>query len=357
MTTSETAHGGMPAAPHPNGSTSAGFTPWPAMPEADGADFLPLQAIAARPVVQDRWERLVSEVRIPADPDTVWAALTDPGAVALWFGVITGGRWAVAGAETMLDFEDGEFFWCRTEEATPPADGRPGTLRHYWRWVGIGPVATVTWTVRGEGDATVVIATEEAINPPSDWRSWNGMGWPGILEQLAGYIRTGTNWRWPWRRMGPFVQAEVGAPPFEAWEALTSAGAVKHWLQRAAGSLAPGDPMTVVMGDASGPIELSATRHVEAAQEFPSYLPYLEFELKRRRWALPLGGRLWVEPAGLGRSLLQVFVHGWENLDLADPLEERRLLTDFWVGAMRRAQTMFGPPPGAAPMGPHGWST
>lgn len=84
----------------------------------------------------------------------------------------------------------------------------------------------VTWEVRPQDGATTVTVTEEAVNPPSDWRSWNGMGWPGILEQLAGYLRARTPWRWPWRRMGPHVQAELAAPPFEAWEALTS-GAVK----------------------------------------------------------------------------------------------------------------------------------
>jgi hypothetical protein len=179
------------------------------------------------------------------------------------------------------------------------------------------------------------------------------MGWPGILEQLASYLRTGTPWRWPWRRMGPYVQVEIAASPFEAWEVLTSSGAVKYWLQRSAGSLSPGDPMTVVMGDASGIVVLTVTRSVEAAQEFPSYLPYLEFELRRPAWERPLGGRLWIEPAGLGRSLLQVFHHNWEGLQLLDPLPERGILTSFWVAATRRAQSLFVAP---AAGGPHGWS-
>lgn len=39
--------------------------------------------------------------------------------------------------------------------------------------------------------------------------------------------------------------------------------------------------MTVVMGDASGTVLLNVTWSVEAAQEFPSYLPYVEFQLRR----------------------------------------------------------------------------
>ncbi|MQA97754.1 MAG: hypothetical protein GEV11_25180 [Streptosporangiales bacterium] len=301
MTTFETGHPDGPThdAGQNNGPQEDPQTTWMAMPSVPDAEFPPLQSVVARPVVQDRWERLVTEVMIPETADRVWDALTEPDAAAEWLAVCRG-HWAKEGAESMLDFEDGEFFYCRTETARPVTPQRAGVLRYLWRWAGIGPAAVVTWQVRQHPDRTVVTVTEEAFNPPSDWRSWNGMGWPGILEQLAGYLRTGLGQRWPWRRMGPYIQAVVPAPPFEAWEALTSERAVKHWLQRSHGSLAPGDPMTVVMGDASGTVVLEVTRSVEAAQEFPSYLPYLEFEVRRTAWERALGGRLWIEPAGVG---------------------------------------------------------
>ena len=127
-------------------------------------------------------------------------------------------------ARIHLDFDDGEFFYCYTEKAVAPR--RPGgELRYLWRWVGIGPAASVTWTLTPGPDGTLVTVVEEATNPPSDWRSWNGMGWPGILDQLANYLRTGTNTRWPWRRMGPYLQIPLPLMPFQAWEALTSPGA------------------------------------------------------------------------------------------------------------------------------------
>jgi uncharacterized protein YndB with AHSA1/START domain len=332
-----------------------GQTVWMAMPAAADWTFPPLHSAVARPTAQDRWERLASEATIPCPAREVWTALVEPDAVVHWLARCRG-EWARAGRESMLDFEDGEFFYCRTENVEPADDTRHGTLHYHWRWVGIGPSTSVTWTVvpRGSGTTTVTV-TEEAINPPSDWRSWNGMGWPGILEQLASYLRTGTCWRWPWRRMGPYVQAELAAPPFEAWEALTSSGAVKHWLQRSAGSLSPGDPMTVTMGDASGTVILETEKLVDAGQEFPSYLPYAEFALRRASWDRSLGGRLWIEPAGLGRSVLEVFHFNWEGLHTPDPLEERRILTGFWVAAFRRAQALFAPM--GAQSGPHGWSS
>jgi len=320
---------------------------------AQAKTFTPLGG-SAFPVAQDRWERLVTMAVIPEPADRVWAALAEPVHLREWFGVLHG-DWTVRGRESTLDFEDGEFFYCRTAKAVPPTPARPGVLTYLWRWLGIGPAASVTWTLAPGPQGTVVTAVEEATNPPSDWRSWNGMGWPGILDQLARYLRTGQNARWPWRRMGPYIQIPLPAMPFQAWEALTSPGAVKHWMQRSAGSLAVDDEMTLTMGDASGTVLLRVTKSVDTGQEFPSYLPYVEFQLRRPGWTAALGGRMWVEPAGLGESLLQLFHYGWEGLDLRDPLAERKVLTDFWVNSAARAQLVLSAPQ-APPAGPHGWS-
>jgi hypothetical protein len=193
------------------------------------------------------------------------------------------------------------------------------------------------------------------MNPPADWQTWNGGGWPGILDQLASYLRTGTEWRWPWRRMGPYVQVELAASPFEAWDTLMSPPALKFWLQRMAGDFAADQSVTVLMGDASGTVELAVRQVVDAGQQAPSFLPYVEFSLSRGAWGGELGGRLWIEPAGLGRSLLQVFHYGWESLrpDRA-LLEERKVLTSFWAGAARRATLLFAR--SGMPGGPHSWS-
>ncbi|MFF5125626.1 methyltransferase domain-containing protein [Streptomyces syringium] len=321
----------------------------------ESAAFPPLGG-SAYPVAQDRWERLVSTVTVPQPPEAVWAALTDPHRVARWLAVCRG-PWAAAGQESMLDFEDGEFFWCRTVCADPPGAHRPGSLRLLWRWLGVGPATAVAWTVAPAATAaggTTVTVVEEADNPPSDWRSWNGMGWPGILDQLAAHLRTGTTWRWPWRRVGPYLQIPLPVPAYRAWQELTSPAGVQHWLQRSTGTLAAGEDLTLVMGDASGTARMRVTRLVEAAQEFPSYLPYLEFELSRPSWTAALGGRMWIEPAGLSSSLLQVCHFGWENLDIPEPVTERRIITGYWTAAADRARALFLPQGPSA--GPHGWS-
>jgi uncharacterized protein YndB with AHSA1/START domain len=343
------------SAPNAAAAPGAADAGWPSFPELERRDGLPaLHEESAWPVVRDRWERLVTTGLVHAPPEQVWSALLDPKALRLWLAACRGSLEDLE-RDWMLDFEDGEFFLCRTQEAGPAAGGESAfELRYVWRWLGIGQPSTVTWRLDGANGGTTVTVTEEAFNPPTDWQTWNGGGWPGILNQLAAYLRTGTSWRWPWRRMGPYVQIELGQPPFEAWNALVSPPALQYWLQRRYGALEPGATMTLVMGDASGTVEMLVKEVAEPGQEFPSFLPHASFALRRDVWGTELGGRLWIEPAGLGRSLLQVFHDNWENLPPELQLSERKLVCGFWTGALVRARQLFAPRPGAG--SGHSWS-
>src|SRR5215211_3606501 len=68
-----------------------------------------LHLSVATPVVRDRWERLVTTIRIDASAEEVWRALTDPDALRLWLAVCNGSL-LQSGRDCVLDFEDGEFF-------------------------------------------------------------------------------------------------------------------------------------------------------------------------------------------------------------------------------------------------------
>jgi len=354
-TAPETAHGG------PEVGGGNGWPPATARNAApdwarQASDTLPALAPTAFPVVRDRWERLVTTAIIPASAERVWEALLEPRELAMWLARCHGSLDAI-GTDVVLDFEDGEFFLVRTQALIPPADGDGhGELRWLWRWLGLGQAAEVTWRVEPAPQGGVVVtATEDAVNPPADWQTWNGGGWPGILDQLAQYLRTGTEWRWPWRRMGPYVQVELAASPFEAWDTLMSAPAVKFWLQRMDGEIAPGQTVTLMMGDASGAVRMSVRDVVDAGQEPPSFLPHVNFGLARGAWGGDIGGRLWIEPAGWGASLLQVFHYGWDALPPGPALlEERKILTSFWAGAARRATQLFQRP--GTTLGPHTWT-
>jgi uncharacterized protein YndB with AHSA1/START domain len=310
-----------------------------------------LHALEAKTLVRDRWEQLVTTIELPDLIEQVWQALTDPEALKLWLGVCHGSVQNL-NCDWVLDFEDGEFFLGRSIAVVPHS-----RLQYLWRWLGVGQATTVTWQLEVTEQGTRVTVTEAALNPPWDWQTWNGGGWNGILEQLAAYLRTGLEWRWCWRRMGPYVQVELPVPVYSAWDQLFNPASLKYWLLVMQGQIAPGQSLTILMGDASGSVSMAVEQVIQPGQVLPSFLPSVSFSLTRPAWNCSIGGRFWLEPAGWGRSIFQVFHYGWEGLPAGLQLSERKILTRFWVDAMRRASSMLTPPdlPARSQMGPHNW--
>jgi len=300
--------------------------------------FPQLHTPGARTVARDRWERLISAIEIPARVEEVWHALVTPERVALWFGVCHGSLEA-SGQDVMLDFEDGEYFLIRPVHVEPRS-----TLRYLTRWLGIGQATVVTWTLEGAGNATLVTVTEEATNPPWDWQTWNGGGWPGILDQLAAHVRTGTRWRWPWRRMGPYAQVELPVSLYAAWDTLFCASGLKYWLLSMEGAIEAGKTLPIMMGDASGVMQMVVDEVAQPGQKPPSFLPHVAYRLQRPSWGADVPGRLWLEPAGWGKSLLQAFHYNWESLPAGLQLSERKILAGYWADAARRAAQFINLP-------------
>jgi uncharacterized protein YndB with AHSA1/START domain len=282
-------------------------------------------------VARDRWERLVSATEITASAEEVWDALVSPERIAFWFGVCHGDL-ARTGKDTVLDFEDGEFVLVR-----PLHKHKPRQLQYLARWLGIGQATVVTWTLEQTGSNLLLTVIEEAKNPPWHWQMWAGSAWPSLLDRLAAHIRTGQQWRRPWRHMGPYVQIELPVSMCEAWDTLFGVSNLKYWLLSTQGTIEAGAKLPIRMGDASGMVEMSVDEVAQPGQILPSLLPYVVYRLKRSAWEAYLHGRLWIEPSGWGKSLLQVFHYNWESLPKALQLTERRILTAFWADAAKRA--------------------
>jgi hypothetical protein len=79
----------------------------------------------------------------------------------------------------------------------------------------------------------------------------------------------------------------------------------------------------------------------------------LTYRLCRPSWNAEIPGRFWLEPAGWGNCLLQVFNYNWEALPGDLQLSERRILTGYWADAVRRAKQVITMP--QVPTAPHNW--
>ena len=88
------------------------------------------------------------------------------------------------------------------------------------------------------------------------------------------------------------------------------------------------------MGDATGTVEMVIHEVMPPNYNVP---PFIAFSFKRPFWPTAIPGRIFLEPAGWGASILQVYQTGWENLGPALQLHERRIIVGFLAEAFRRA--------------------
>lgn len=296
-----------------------------------GENDLPrLYTPGARTMARDRWERIVSSTVIPAPPEEIWRALTDPHALRQWL-ISCHGSLQDVGRDCILDFEDGDFFLTRPQIVNPPHQ-----LEWVWRWLGIGPAWTVRWGLEPVEGGTRVTVVDEAFNPPARTGHYRGEGWPEILDILAAFLRTETDYRWPCRSQS-YVLTDLPVTIYGAWDRLFSPASLKWWLHVFDREIAKGQTVTIHMGDATGTVEMVIHEVMPPSYNTP---PFIAFSCKRPFWPTEVPGRIFLEPAGWGASILQVYQTGWENLGPALQLHERRVIVGFWAEAFRRASQL-----------------
>lgn len=294
------------------------------------AELPRLYAPGARTIARDRWERIVSSHVIAASREAIWNALTEPDALRQWF-LACHGSLRQPGVDCILDFEDGDFFLCRPMAVRPP-----DYLEWRWRWLGIGPAWTVKWYLQSHADGTRVTVVDEALNPPARTGHYRGEGWPEILDLLAAYLRTKTDYRWPCRSQS-YALVDLPMTVYAAWDRIFRADGLRWWLHGFGGSLSPGETLTLEMGDASGSVQLRIDQLVPPA--YNTY-PFVAYAMRRPFWPCDVSGRLFLEPGGWGTAILQTYQTGWENLGPLLQQRERRVIVGFWAEAFRRAAQM-----------------
>jgi uncharacterized protein YndB with AHSA1/START domain len=144
-------------------------------------------------VPEFRMVTLIVRKTIPATPERLFAAWTEPAHLQKWWGpegiacidpevdLRVGGRYRIGN-----QFPDGKVLWITGEfEVIEP----PRRLTYTWRLEGISESAErVTVRFEAQGTATEVIVTHELI-PNETLRDQHQHGWQGCLEGLAEYLK------------------------------------------------------------------------------------------------------------------------------------------------------------------------
>src|ERR1051325_7005653 len=129
---------------------------------------------------------------LSASATTAWRALTDPEVVAKWFGTLTAPF--RGGEDARLEFGDGDYFLLHTLRIDPPS-----LLQYSWRFLGIGPLDTITWRITARGDGCLVTVTDTEPDRSPEAALLLRTGWMDFTGRLEEFLSRGLPTRYPWR--------------------------------------------------------------------------------------------------------------------------------------------------------------
>jgi uncharacterized protein YndB with AHSA1/START domain len=268
---------------------------------------------------QDRTVRV--RIRVRLAPEVAWLALTDPAAVGMWFGQMNS-PWLV-GRAGRIEFGDGDFF---EVTATEIVEGKH--VEFEWRFLGIGPVEQIRWTVAAlPVGAEITVEDRSAIRTPAEVDQMVA-GWTDFFRRLERYLATGEATRYDWRED---IDGSAELPP-TGFEPLHP-DVIYRWMPIATDGF---QPRWFFVIDDEGPRRFQV-------DDFDLRDTQLTFSVEIPEAAGRTHCRVGVEQVGSSRKLL--FSHtGWRALGLSDSRSRmlRKRFADSWVASLKLARGLAG---------------
>jgi uncharacterized protein YndB with AHSA1/START domain len=270
---------------------------------------------------------VVVSVELPVTPARAWEALTEPEVAAKWFGELTQGL--RQGGASRLDFGDGDFFDIVDVKLAPPQ-----LIQYGWRFLGVGPLDTVTWRVApADGGGCRVTVTDSEPFRSAEAAAMLREGWLDFTSRLVGFLVTGRPTRYDWRRELDGI-GEIPRAPSDARTLFEDAGAQSAWLPFGGAALAEGAEFAPPDGL---PPRTFAVRNLKREGADSA-----SFRVECDGWLAPTECELELRPHGEG-ALLSFSHTGWEAIsrDPEEQLTQRRRFCELWVAALGRARQVL----------------
>jgi uncharacterized protein YndB with AHSA1/START domain len=261
---------------------------------------------------------------LSASATTVWRALTDPAIVAKWFGTLTS-PFSVAESAN-LEFGDGDYFLIHTLRIDPPF-----LLQYSWRFLGIGPLDTITWRIIPQGDGCLVTVTDTEPERSREAALLLRTGWMDFTGRLEEFISQGTPTRYPWRHEFDASIKLTGSTE-TVWNQLFEPRSEDQWLSLSASDF--NGELSLFVDDGNEPTAFKVS-NVHSTPPLQ-----VQFHLTHKDWLHPTACNLSLIPHGQN-SLLSVSHNGWEGISPQSGYQkqQRKRFSAFWIAALRRAAT------------------
>jgi uncharacterized protein YndB with AHSA1/START domain len=256
----------------------------------------------------------------------VWRTLTEPALVARWFGTLTG--MLALGQYARLDFGDGDFFDIETLRCEPPR-----LLEYTWRFLGIGPLDTITWHIAPLGSGSLVTVLDG--EPGRSYQAAHELkeGWLDFTQRLERFLATGQPSRYNWRRAFD-GSIELASEPAATWETLFAPTNQARWLPLRSSVLKEG--ALFVVGDSGEPTMVLIA---DVRWEPPTRV---RFQVTQRGWLQPTQCEVKLSAHAEG-SVLSISHVGWEGISqtASRQLQQRVRFCAEWISALQRARQLI----------------
>lgn len=252
----------------------------------------------------------------------VWDALTVPEVVEKWFGSLS--HPLRVGESSSLDFGDGDFFSIKTLRIDPPS-----TLEYEWRFLGTGPLDTITWNIIPADEGCLVTVTDKESGRTEEEAASLRKGWLDFTKRLEKFLRKGAPTRYPWRHEFD-GSIELSGDAEKVWGLLFDGKAPGRWLPFGDTHIESGARFAA--NDGMEPIQFEILNPAISPRQS------LRFDLIGESWLHSTPCCLSLSPRESG-TLLSVSHNGWESISLRKSYqkEQRKRFCDLWVEALNRA--------------------